>query len=200
MLDLMPPPPERLNAPSTRRIPAGTRAPIGEFDQNLRSADRRSRDASSVGASAAQRAAGLRAPTAQSIRAPWSHACHLIFSRRAGGFEPSRRRFVTGLAVGGVAAGAGLWRVPAFASSGLATSPQTLTGTQFDLSIGASPVNLTGATRTAVTVNGSLPAPVLRLARRRLGHAACRQPYSACRARCIGTASCCRPTWTVCRA
>lgn len=84
------------------------------------------------------------------------------FSRRADGFEPSRRRFVTGLAVGGVAAGAGLWQLPAFASSGLATSPQTLTGTQFDLSIGASPVNLTGHTRPAVTVNGSLPAPVLR--------------------------------------
>lgn len=84
------------------------------------------------------------------------------FFRRAGGFEPSRRRFVTGLAVGGVAAGAGLWRAPAFASSGLATSPQTLTGTQFDLSIGASPVNFTGHTRPAVTVNGSLPAPVLR--------------------------------------
>ncbi|MDR7135735.1 CopA family copper-resistance protein [Lysobacter niastensis] len=84
------------------------------------------------------------------------------FFRRADGFEPSRRRFVTGLAVGGVAAGAGLWRVPAFASNGLATSPQTLTGTQFDLSIGTSPVNFTGHTRPAVTVNGSLPAPVLR--------------------------------------
>lgn len=74
----------------------------------------------------------------------------------------SRRRFVTGLSAGGVAAGLGLWRLPALASPGLASSPQTLTGTQFDLAIGTSPVNFTGHTRPAVTVNGSLPAPVLR--------------------------------------
>ncbi|MBF6025417.1 copper resistance system multicopper oxidase [Lysobacter niastensis] len=84
------------------------------------------------------------------------------FLRRANGFQPSRRRFVTGLAVGGIAAGAGLWRQPAFATAGLAVSPQTLTGTQFDLSIGAAPVNFTGSTRPAITVNGSIPGPVLR--------------------------------------
>ncbi|QSX75938.1 copper resistance system multicopper oxidase [Lysobacter arenosi] len=74
----------------------------------------------------------------------------------------SRRRFVTGLSVGGVAAGLGLWRLPAMANPGLATAPQVLTGTQFDLSIGAAAVNFTGHVRPAVTVNGSLPAPILR--------------------------------------
>ena len=76
--------------------------------------------------------------------------------------SPSRRRFVTGLAAGGVATGAGLWHLPASASAGRANIPTVLTGTQFDLSIDASPVNFTGRTRPAVTVNGSLPAPVLR--------------------------------------
>ncbi|MGV8939948.1 MAG: copper resistance system multicopper oxidase [Lysobacter sp.] len=75
---------------------------------------------------------------------------------------PSRRRFVTGLAVGGLAAGMGLWRLPAFASSGQAAGLQTLSGTDFDLSIGGSMVNFTGNARPAITVNGSLPAPLLR--------------------------------------
>ena len=77
-------------------------------------------------------------------------------------FKPSRRRFVTGLAVGGVAAGMGLWRLPAFAASGGAAPTQMLTGTDFDLSIGTSPVNFTGRARPAITVNGTLPAPILR--------------------------------------
>ncbi len=76
--------------------------------------------------------------------------------------DRSRRRFVTGLAVGGVAAGAGLWRTPAFAATQYAHAATELTGTQFDLSIGTSPVNFTGHARPAVTVNGSLPAPILR--------------------------------------
>ena len=37
-----------------------------------------------------------------------------------------------------------------------------LSGTEFDLSIGAMPVDFTGARRTATVVNASLPAPVLR--------------------------------------
>ena len=74
-----------------------------------------------------------------------------------------RRRFVTGLAAGGVAAGLGLWRGPAWAASGHAAGGvPVLTGTDFDLSIGTSPVNFTGRTRPAMTVNGSLPAPILR--------------------------------------
>ncbi len=38
----------------------------------------------------------------------------------------------------------------------------TLTGTSFDLQIGAMPINLTGRARSATLVNGSLPAPTLR--------------------------------------
>lgn len=78
----------------------------------------------------------------------------------------SRRNFVQGLALGGVATSAGLWRLPALASDSAAASRaprvETLTGTGFDLSIGASRVNFTGRPRPAITVNGSLPAPILR--------------------------------------
>ncbi|HEY0333263.1 MAG TPA: copper resistance system multicopper oxidase [Stenotrophomonas sp.] len=72
----------------------------------------------------------------------------------------SRRRFVQGLAWGGVAAGAGLWRLPAMASPSL-LAPE-LRGTDFQLSIGRSTVDFTGRARPAITVNGSLPAPILR--------------------------------------
>ncbi len=73
----------------------------------------------------------------------------------------SRRTFVQGLALGGVAAGAGLLRAPAYAAIP-SNRAQVLRGTDFDLSIGSSPVNFTGRTRPAITVNGSLPAPTLR--------------------------------------
>ncbi|HET9032830.1 MAG TPA: copper resistance system multicopper oxidase [Dokdonella sp.] len=74
----------------------------------------------------------------------------------------SRRRFVTGLAAGGLVAGLGLWRPSALASSGRTRAMNSLTGTDFDLSIGHSTMNFTGRTRPAITVNGSLPAPLLR--------------------------------------
>ncbi|NCT67974.1 MAG: copper resistance system multicopper oxidase [Rhodanobacteraceae bacterium] len=69
-----------------------------------------------------------------------------------------RRRFVQGLALGGLAAGLGL---PAFAAPAMA-GRRVLGGTEFDLEIGALPVNFTGAARSAVVVNGQLPAPLLR--------------------------------------
>lgn len=79
------------------------------------------------------------------------------------GADLSRRRFVTGLAVGGAAAFGGMSRWPAFAgASSLAPTVPELRGTEFDLAIGRSPVNFTGRPRMATTVNGSLPAPVLR--------------------------------------
>ena len=75
---------------------------------------------------------------------------------------PSRRRFVEGLTLGGIAVSCGLLaRNPVLAQS-LATQSAVLSGTEFDLSIGASPVNFTGAGRTATVVNSSLPAPTLR--------------------------------------
>ena len=58
---------------------------------------------------------------------------------------PSRRRFVTGPAVGGLASGMGLWRLPAPAASGAAQPLQSLGGTEFDLTIGETPMNFTGA-------------------------------------------------------
>lgn len=67
----------------------------------------------------------------------------------------SRRRFVQGLAAGGVVAAFGWPR------SGNAAAP-VLTGSDFDLSIGELPVNFTGRTRIGVAVNGSVPAPTLR--------------------------------------
>ncbi len=74
----------------------------------------------------------------------------------------SRRRFVTGMAAGGLAAGLGLWRLPVLAASGQTRAMNTLTGNDFDLSIGRSMVNFTGNTRPAITVNGGIPAPLLR--------------------------------------
>jgi CopA family copper-resistance protein len=75
--------------------------------------------------------------------------------------NPSRRRFIQGLAAGGAVAGFGLWprQTWALKSPG---QPNVLSGTQFDLSIGEMPMNFTGRTRSAVTVNGSLPGPLLR--------------------------------------
>jgi Putative multicopper oxidases len=76
----------------------------------------------------------------------------------------SRRRFVQGLALGGVVAGSGLWRASdALAAPPRAGSPLELRGTELDLSIGRSLVDFTGRARGAITVNGSLPAPILRL-------------------------------------
>lgn len=76
-------------------------------------------------------------------------------------FALSRRQFVHGLAAGGALFGLGLWPKPVWAlkSHGQKT---VLAGTEFDLSIGETPLNFTGATRTGIAVNGSVPAPLLR--------------------------------------
>ena len=77
------------------------------------------------------------------------------------GIHLPRRRFVQGLALGGVAAGLGLWRGDALAQ--LAAAPRTeLSGTHFELEIGELPVDFTGRRRIATVVNGQLPAPLLR--------------------------------------
>lgn len=74
-----------------------------------------------------------------------------------GGPHASRRRFVQGLASGGALLGLGLWP-----RAGRSATPAVLAGTDFDLSVGETLVNFTGKTRPAVTVNGMLPAPLLR--------------------------------------
>lgn len=73
----------------------------------------------------------------------------------------SRRRFLQGLAAGGAVAGLGLWPRSAWALKS-PTQPVVLAGRNFDLTIGQTPMNFTGRTRSAITVNGSLPAPTLR--------------------------------------
>ena len=73
----------------------------------------------------------------------------------------SRRRFVQGLMVGGTALGLGLRPGPSWAL-GTAGYPGVLAGSDFDLTISETALNFTGRTRPAVTVNGSLPAPILR--------------------------------------
>ncbi|AXK52100.1 copper resistance system multicopper oxidase [Pseudomonas protegens] len=75
--------------------------------------------------------------------------------------SPSRRTFVKALAAGGALAGLGLWRNPVWAISSPG-QPEVAAGTDFDLSIGQLPVNFSGQPRQAMTVNGSLPGPLLR--------------------------------------
>ncbi|WP_122554634.1 copper resistance system multicopper oxidase [Pseudomonas viridiflava] len=73
----------------------------------------------------------------------------------------SRRTFVKGLTAGGLLGGLGLWRSPVWAAPRSGELLE-LSGTEFDLLIGETPVNLTGSPRTAMTVNGGLPGPLLR--------------------------------------
>ena len=77
-------------------------------------------------------------------------------------FRSSRRRFVQGLAAGGAVAGLGLWARPNWALAAGPSQSGVLSGTEFDLTIGETPMNFTGRTRPAITVNGSIPAPLLR--------------------------------------
>ena len=77
------------------------------------------------------------------------------------GLSLPRRRFVQGLALGGVAAGLGLFRGGDVLAAG--GSPRAeLSGTYFELEIGELPVDFTGRKRVATVVNGQLPAPLLR--------------------------------------
>ncbi len=70
----------------------------------------------------------------------------------------SRRRFVLGVAMGGALTALGLPSKALFA----AAKNNSLRGNKFQLNIGLQTVNFTGTPRLATTVNGSLPAPILR--------------------------------------
>ncbi|WP_410210160.1 copper resistance system multicopper oxidase [Aquirhabdus sp.] len=72
----------------------------------------------------------------------------------------SRRQFVQGVAVAGLAASTGVWAKSTrpFAINGQVPH---LTGNTFDLVVDEASVNYTGKTKIATVVNGSLPAPVL---------------------------------------
>ncbi|MHB1141685.1 MAG: copper resistance system multicopper oxidase [Sulfuricaulis sp.] len=76
----------------------------------------------------------------------------------------SRRRFIQGLAAGGVLLGASPWLRPAAARAAdtITGNAPVLSGTEFDLVIAETPVDFTGRTRLATTINGSIPAPTLR--------------------------------------
>ena len=64
--------------------------------------------------------------------------------------------------MGGAVAGFGLWRPAAAAPTDARQQPVTLSGTEFDLVIGETMMNFTGSSRPAITINGSIPSPVLR--------------------------------------
>ena len=76
-----------------------------------------------------------------------------------------RRRFLQGLAAGGILLGAPALILPASArEAGTATgNAPVLSGTEFDLTIAETAVNFTGNPRMATTINGSIPGPTLRL-------------------------------------
>ncbi|MBU3018236.1 copper resistance system multicopper oxidase [Paraglaciecola agarilytica] len=87
-------------------------------------------------------------------------------------FKPSfpqvsqpRRRFVQGLIAGGVIAAfpSVLQARSSLGAGTLAGSAPELSGKVIELVIDESPVNFTGAVRMATTINGSIPAPTLRL-------------------------------------
>lgn len=75
----------------------------------------------------------------------------------------SRRRFVQGLAAGGVLASTPTWLQAAINGQTALSSTPVLSGRVIDLVIDSTPVNFTGVTRMATTINGSIPAPTLRL-------------------------------------
>jgi FtsP/CotA-like multicopper oxidase with cupredoxin domain len=73
----------------------------------------------------------------------------------------TRRRFVQGLVAGGVV-GLGRWDALAWTKPARQELAE-LRGTSLDLTIGETPMNITGAPRIAQTINGTLPGPLLRL-------------------------------------
>ena len=78
------------------------------------------------------------------------------------GINLTRRRFVQGAAMGGLLAGMGLGSRSLLAAALKHEELQTLRGTDFNLTISEQAANFTGTPRIATTVNGSLPAPILR--------------------------------------
>ena len=75
----------------------------------------------------------------------------------------TRRRFVQGLAAGGVLAATPTWLQAAVKGANAPGSSPVLSGQEINLVIAETPVNFTGVTRMATTINGSIPAPTLRL-------------------------------------
>jgi CopA family copper-resistance protein len=76
------------------------------------------------------------------------------------GSTTTRRKFLKGMAVGGVLTGFGAW-APLRTAAATGANPG-LSGNEFDLSVAEAVVDLTGRPSAATVLNGSLPGPVLR--------------------------------------
>ncbi len=77
----------------------------------------------------------------------------------------ARRRLVQGLALSGAGAASGLSFFPSASraqSISSASSPQILSGTEFDLTVGSTPMNFSGRMMLTTSINGSVPGPTLR--------------------------------------
>lgn len=75
-----------------------------------------------------------------------------------------RRDFVKGLVCGVVVASLPSWipRLARAAAPEMRAGLPELSGTEFDLEIAPTPVNMTGTPRLATLVNGLIPGPLLR--------------------------------------
>lgn len=82
-----------------------------------------------------------------------------LHAREQRGHSLNRRRFVKGVAAFGAASA--FWRATAWGQTTTGAGPAILTGDRFDLTIGSIPVNITGRTRAATVINGSMPGPSL---------------------------------------
>lgn len=78
------------------------------------------------------------------------------------GFSRPRRRFLEGIAAGGLMLGLSPWLTRSVAAQSATGMSNVLSGNEFDLTIAETPVNFTGVPGIATTINGSIPAPVLR--------------------------------------
>jgi CopA family copper-resistance protein len=74
----------------------------------------------------------------------------------------TRRRFVQGIAAGGLLAAFDLYRWPSLALAAADPAMPQLAGTSFDLAIQETPVNFSGTPAIATAVNGTVPGPILR--------------------------------------
>ena len=78
-------------------------------------------------------------------------------------FDPNRRRFVQGLTTGGMLASLGLISPSVLAAKPALKEVEILDGPVFDMTIDEVMVNFTGQLKVATAINGSIPAPTLRM-------------------------------------
>ncbi|MCX4029725.1 copper resistance system multicopper oxidase [Endozoicomonas sp. SM1973] len=74
----------------------------------------------------------------------------------------SRRQFVTGITAGSLLCSLGASPILTASHTVKRQVPQVLSGKQFTLNISYQPMNFTGRERQATTINGTIPAPILR--------------------------------------